>query len=94
VSARADTLHHVSDSLSLTSLEAAGAAIGPAQSDAERETDMKTTLCLEVEFNPEVTDAESLASAFGTLVDNALSTPGILGDPWRGMASGHALDWP
>jgi hypothetical protein len=75
VSARADVLHHVSDSLSLTSLETAGPLSVRRKAKQKGETDMKTTLCLEVEFDPEVTDAESLASAFDTLVDNALGQP-------------------
>jgi hypothetical protein len=36
------------------------------------------TLKVEVLYDPEVTDAESLASALDTLMETALSTPGIL----------------
>jgi len=39
---------------------------------------MKTKLSIEVEFNDEQTDAESLASAADTLLQTALSTPGVL----------------
>jgi len=45
---------------------------------------MKTQLQIEVEFDPTVTDAESLASAADRLLRTALSTPNILdeyGDP-------------
>jgi hypothetical protein len=51
---------------------------------------MKTTLCLEVEFDPAITDAESVSSALDALLENALSTPGILdeqGNPTFGRAS-------
>lgn len=39
---------------------------------------MKATLTLEIEFDPELTDAESVAGALDTLLDTAMSTPGIL----------------
>lgn len=39
---------------------------------------MKTKLSIEVEFDSEQTDAESLASAVDTLLNTALSTPGVL----------------
>ena len=39
---------------------------------------MKTKLSIEVEFDPQQTDAESLASAADTLLQTALSTPGVL----------------
>ena len=39
---------------------------------------MKLTLKLDVEYDPAVTDADSLASALDTLMATALSTPGIL----------------
>ena len=48
---------------------------------------MKTTLSIEVEFDREQTDAESVASAADTLLQTALSTPGVLdeyGDPQFG----------
>jgi hypothetical protein len=44
----------------------------------------KTTLTLDVQYDPGVTDPESLASALDTLLKTALSTPGVLedyGDP-------------
>jgi len=39
---------------------------------------MKTTLTVEVEYDPAVTDPESLACAMDRLLETALSTPGIL----------------
>ena len=39
---------------------------------------MKSTLKLDVAYDPAVTDDESLASALDTLMETALSTPGIL----------------
>ena len=39
---------------------------------------MKTKLSIEVEFDGEQTDAESVASAADTLLQTALSTPGVL----------------
>ncbi len=39
---------------------------------------MKSTLKLDVEYDPAATDGESLASALDTLMETALSTPGIL----------------
>jgi len=39
---------------------------------------MKTTLTLEIEYDPTKTDPEGLASAFDRLLETALSTPGIL----------------
>ncbi len=44
----------------------------------------KTTLICEVEYNPNLTDPEGLASAADRLMETALSTPGIMeeyGDP-------------
>lgn len=38
----------------------------------------QATLEIEVRFNPQVTDAESLACAFDLLLETAMSTPGIL----------------
>ena len=40
----------------------------------------KTVLQLEVTFDDQVTDAEALAGAVDTLLETALSTPGILDD--------------
>jgi hypothetical protein len=44
------------------------------------DTPMKKTtlLVIEVEYDDEVTDAESVAAAADTLLETALSTPGIL----------------
>ena len=39
---------------------------------------MKTTLTVELEYDPAVTDPESLASAMDRLLETVLSTPGIL----------------
>ncbi len=39
---------------------------------------MKSTLTIDVEYNPDITDDESLASALDRLMETALSTPGIL----------------
>lgn len=38
----------------------------------------KATLTVEVTYDPEVTDAESIANAADRLLETALSTPGIL----------------
>jgi hypothetical protein len=38
---------------------------------------MKATLTIEIEFDPEVTDDESVASALDTLLETAMSTPEI-----------------
>lgn len=38
------------------------------------------TLSITVRFDPNITDSESLASAADTLLETALSTPGILED--------------
>lgn len=38
----------------------------------------KTTLTIDVNYNPEVTDPEGLASAMDRLLETALSTPGIM----------------
>jgi hypothetical protein len=48
---------------------------------------MKTTLTLEIEYDPELTDPDGLASALDQLMETALSTPGIVaeyGDPTVG----------
>jgi len=45
---------------------------------------MKTTLTCDIEYNPELTDPEGLASAMDRLMETVLSTPGIMeeyGDP-------------
>jgi hypothetical protein len=45
---------------------------------------MKTTLTVEIEYDPAMTDGEGLACAMDRLLETALSTPGILedyGDP-------------
>lgn len=45
---------------------------------------MKTTLTIDIDYNPAVTDPEALASAADRLMETALSTPGIMeeyGDP-------------
>jgi hypothetical protein len=39
---------------------------------------MKTTLTLDIQYDPKVTDPESLATAMDRLTATALSTPGIL----------------
>ena len=39
---------------------------------------MKTTLTIDVEYNPRHTDPEGLAVAMDRLLETALSTPGIL----------------
>jgi hypothetical protein len=39
---------------------------------------MKTTLTVDIEYDPEVTDPEGLASAMDRLLETALSTPGIM----------------
>lgn len=39
---------------------------------------MKTTLTLDVDYDPTMTDPERLSSAMDTLLETALSTPGIL----------------
>lgn len=41
---------------------------------------MKTTLSLDVDYDPAVTDPEAVASAIEILIKTALSTPGILDD--------------
>ena len=39
-----------------------------------------TTLTVEVDYDPTITDPERLASALDILLETALSTPGILED--------------
>lgn len=41
---------------------------------------MKATLTMEIEFDETSTDAEAVAKALDSLLDTALSTPGILDD--------------
>jgi len=41
---------------------------------------MKTQLIIDVEYDPDITDPESLASAVDCLMKTACSTPGILDD--------------
>jgi len=41
---------------------------------------MKTTLTLDIKYDPELTDPDGLASAMDRLMETALSTPGILDD--------------
>jgi hypothetical protein len=41
---------------------------------------MKTTLTVEIEYDPEMTDAEGLACAMDRLLETALSTPDILSE--------------
>jgi hypothetical protein len=38
----------------------------------------KTTLTVDIEYDPELTDPEGLASAMDRLLETALSTPGIM----------------
>jgi hypothetical protein len=48
---------------------------------------MKTTLTVDVEYDPELTDPDGLARAMDRLLETALSTPGIVedcGDPQVG----------
>ena len=45
---------------------------------------MRTTLTVDIDYDPEVTDPESIASAADRLMETILSTPGIMeeyGDP-------------
>ena len=39
---------------------------------------MKTTLTVEIDYDPAMTDGEGLACAMDRLLETALSTPGIL----------------
>ncbi len=45
-----------------------------------KEGQQTATLTVDVDYNPAMTDPESLASAMDTLLETALSTPGILDD--------------
>lgn len=49
------------------------------------------TLVVDVAFDPEKTDAESLASAFDRLLETIMSTPGILDDYGQVSVSGFTL---
>ncbi len=51
------------------------------------------TLTLHISYDPQVTDPESLASAFDTLSETALSTPGIL-EEYGDLAIGEFLVAP
>ena len=59
---------------------------------------MKTTLTCDIEYNPELTDPEGLASAMDRLMETVLSTPGIMaeyGDPKIGeFFVAHAPEVP
>jgi hypothetical protein len=55
-----------------------------ASSPNPRRTDMKARLYFDVQFNGHKTDPEGLASAMETLIETAMSTPGVMeehGDP-------------
>ena len=54
---------------------------------------MKTTLTVEVEYDPAMTDAEGLACAMDRLLETALSTPGIFSD-YGNPKVGEFLVWP
>jgi hypothetical protein len=41
---------------------------------------MKTTLTLDIDYDPDITDPEALACAMDRLMETALSTPGIMED--------------
>jgi hypothetical protein len=40
----------------------------------------KTTLTVDIEYDPELTDPEGLASAMDRLLETALSTPGVMAE--------------
>jgi hypothetical protein len=54
---------------------------------------MKTTLTVEVEYDPAMTDPESLACAMDRLLETALSTPDIF-DDYGNPKVGEFLVWP
>ena len=54
---------------------------------------MKTTLTVEIEYDPAMTDPESLACAMDRLLETALSTPGIFSD-YGNPKVGEFLVWP
>ncbi|MFH1265216.1 MAG: hypothetical protein ABIK89_05770 [Planctomycetota bacterium] len=51
---------------------------------------MKTTLTVEIEYDPDITDPEALACAMDRLLETAMSTPGIL-DEVRRPRNGRVL---
>lgn len=51
-----------------------------ASSDERASSKKVATLTMEVAYDPQVTDAESIAGAAARLLETALSTPGILGE--------------
>ena len=58
---------------------------------------MKTTLTVDIDYNPEKTHPEGLASAMDRLMEMALSTPGIMeeyGDPRIGEFCGPGRQRP
>lgn len=58
-----------------------------------KKTMKSCTLTLHVSYDPRQTDPESLASAFDTLLETALSTPGIL-EEYGDLAIGEFLVAP
>jgi len=46
--------------------------------ESERKPVAKTTLTIEVEYDPRVTDPDSIANAADSLLETALSTPDVL----------------
>ena len=54
---------------------------------------MKTTLTVEVEYDPAKTDPEGLACAMDRLLETALSTPDILSE-YGNPTVGEFLVWP
>ena len=54
----------------------------------------KTTLTIDVEYDPDVTDPESLASAMDILLETALSTPGILDEYGNPVVGGFSAPRP
>ena len=54
---------------------------------------LKTTLTVEVEYDPAMTNAEGLACAMDRLLETALSTPDIL-DDYGNPKVGEFLVWP
>jgi hypothetical protein len=53
------------------------------------------TLTIQVQYDPQVTDPEALASAADVLLETALSTPGILdeyGEPQFGEFFVHGVE--
>jgi hypothetical protein len=54
---------------------------------------MKTTLTVEIEYDPKMTDPEGLACAMDRLLETALSTPGIF-DEYPGRLPDGTLTFP